>query len=40
MFSSMGDKSVAFGAAGMVLNRLFIDFDLDSDLSTVFWEKM
>jgi len=26
-FSSLGDKSVAFGAAGMVLNRLLVDFD-------------
>ncbi len=39
MFSSMGDKSVAFGAAGMVLNRLFVDFDMESDLHMGFWER-
>lgn len=38
MFSSMGDKSVAFGAAGMVLNRLFVDFDMESELHSVFWK--
>lgn len=27
LFSSHSDKAVAFGAAGMVLNRLFVDFD-------------
>ena len=32
MFSSLGDRAVAFGAAGMVLNRLFVDFELAIEL--------
>lgn len=40
MFSSMGDKSVAFGAAGMILNRLFVDFDLESDFPNSFIGKV
>ncbi|RKX91770.1 MAG: ROK family transcriptional regulator [Spirochaetes bacterium] len=32
MFSSMGDKSVAYGAAGMVLSRLFTNTEIDNDL--------
>lgn len=36
LFSSLGDKAVAFGAAGIVLNRLFVDFDLESDLNNSF----
>ncbi|RKX86788.1 MAG: ROK family transcriptional regulator [Spirochaetes bacterium] len=36
LFSSLGDKAVAFGAAGIVLNRLFVDFDIESDLNNRF----
>ncbi len=35
-FSSLGDKAVAFGAAGIVLNRLFVEFDIESDLNNSF----
>ncbi|MEA1910619.1 MAG: ROK family protein, partial [Spirochaetota bacterium] len=39
LFSSLGDKAVAFGAAGIVLNRLFVDFDIESDLNNSFLQE-
>lgn len=39
LFSSLGDKAVAFGAAGIVLNRLFVDFDVESNLNNRFLQK-
>lgn len=39
LFSSLGDKAVAFGAAGIVLNRLFVDFDIESDLNNRFLQE-
>lgn len=34
-FSSLGDKAVAYGAAGMVLHRLFADHDIAQSIGSV-----
>jgi hypothetical protein len=34
-FSSQGEKAVAYGAAGVVLNRLFADTDIVESISRV-----
>jgi len=34
-FSSLGDKAVAYGAAGMVLHRLFADLDIAESIGRV-----
>jgi len=36
LFSTLGDQAVAFGAAGMVLNRLLVDFDVEKGPETSF----
>ncbi len=35
-FSSMGDKAVAYGAAGMVLHRLFTDLNIDEKVENIY----
>jgi hypothetical protein len=34
-FSSLGEKAVAYGAAGMVLHRLFADLDIAESIGRV-----
>lgn len=36
LFSTLGDQAVAFGAAGMVLNRILVDFDVEKGPETSF----